>query len=65
MFFPAALVPGTAHVLGLAVVTPAAGGHGNPVFAPPAWWAQGDRGPAGHRFADGDPLRRHLADLFA
>ena len=65
VFFPAALVPGTAHVLGLAVVTPPAGGRGNPVFAPPSWWPQGDRGPSANGFADGDHLRRHLADRFA
>ena len=67
LFFPADLVPGTAHVLGLAVVTPAAGGYGRPYLPPPTWFAD-DAAPrsawvAGGPFADGRAIGRRLADL--
>ncbi len=62
LFFPSTLVPGIAHVLGLAVVTPP-GGSGQPSsLPPPSWWGGT---PAASPFADGDPLRRILADLLA
>ena len=62
LFFPAAFVPGTAHVLGLAVVTPAGG---RSAVAPPAWWNAADRSSTHDRFADGHRARQRLADLLA